>query len=164
VGQTRRFLLHPIRHSCSSIPVASDTLCLLQHATTRWINLRVWSTSSRQGRRSREDATLLNLVKSHTAISLYKMLPVILQINTRGATALWIGLNSCTPFFFNSDSVSQYMYNSTLTTQFLQLRHVSATAFGHHQVVLIQSFSSLSAIPLPLANVYNWRKIMPFKI
>jgi hypothetical protein len=36
------------------------------------------------------------------------------------------------------------------------IRHVSATIFGHHQVVLIQSLSTLSAVPLPLANVHNW--------
>jgi hypothetical protein len=51
------------------------------------------------------------------------------------------------------------MYNSRITIQFLQL-HVSATIFGHHQAVLIQSLSTVSAIPLPLANVYNWGKAM----
>jgi hypothetical protein len=38
----------------------------------------------------------------------------------------------------------------------INIRHVSATIFGHHQVVLLQSLSTLSANPHPLANVYNW--------
>jgi hypothetical protein len=44
------------------------------------------------------------------------------------------------------------------STEFLQLRNVSAIIFGHHQVVLTQSLSTLSAVPLPLANIYNWAK------
>jgi hypothetical protein len=40
--------------------------------------------------------------------------------------------------------------------------HVSATVFGHHKVVLIQSLSTLSAIPPPLASVYNWEKVALF--
>jgi hypothetical protein len=40
------------------------------------------------------------------------------------------------------------------------LPHVSVTIFGHHQVVLIQSLSVLSPIPPPLANVYNWGKVV----
>jgi hypothetical protein len=59
-----------------------------------------------------------------------------------------------------SVSVSQYMYNSRITTQFLQLQHVSANIFCHHQVIIIQSLSTLSVILLLLANVYNWGKDM----
>jgi hypothetical protein len=61
---------------------------------------------------------------------------------------------------FDSVSVSQYVYNSRITTQFLQLRHFVAPVFGYHQVVLIQSLSTLSTIPLPLDNVYNWGKVI----
>jgi hypothetical protein len=42
--------------------------------------------------------------------------------------------------------------------ELLQLLHVSATIFGHHQVVLAQSLPTFSAIPPSLANVYNWGK------
>jgi hypothetical protein len=56
---------------------------------------------------------------------------------------------------FYSVSVLQYMYNSRITTIFI-LWHVSTAVFGHHQVVLIQSLSTLYAISPPLANVYNW--------
>jgi hypothetical protein len=41
------------------------------------------------------------------------------------------------------------------------LRHVSATIFGRHQVVIMQSLSTLSTLSTispPLANVYNWRR------
>jgi hypothetical protein len=63
--------------------------------------------------------------------------------------------------FFSSVSVSQYTYNSKITTHFLQLLHVLATIFGHHQVLLIQPLSTLFAIPPhPLANVSNWGKVI----
>jgi hypothetical protein len=52
--------------------------------------------------------------------------------------------------------VLQYTYNSRITVQLQQLRHVSSNIFGHHQVVLIQPISTLSPLPHPLANVYNW--------
>jgi hypothetical protein len=48
--------------------------------------------------------------------------------------------------------VSQYMYKSRLTVQILHYMF-RATIFVHHQVVLIQSLSTLSAIPPPFINV-----------
>lgn len=47
-------------------------------------------------------------------------------------------------------SASQYVCNFRITIQFLQL-HVSATIFGRHQVVLIQSLSIQSTVP------FHWR-------
>jgi hypothetical protein len=43
--------------------------------------------------------------------------------------------------------VSLYMCNSKITMQFLQLRYVPTTIFGHHQVVFIQSLSTLCYSP-----------------
>lgn len=53
-------------------------------------------------------------------------------------------------FFFFLLSFHLTMFNSRITT-------VSAimTYFGHHQVVLTQSLSTLSALPPSLPNIYN---------
>jgi hypothetical protein len=40
------------------------------------------------------------------------------------------------------------------------LQHVLATISGHHHAALIESLSSFSAVPTPLANVYNWWKVI----
>jgi hypothetical protein len=49
------------------------------------------------------------------------------------------------------------MYSSMMTTV-SAVRHVSATIFGHHQVVLTVTLNS--AIPPPLASVYNWGRVV----
>jgi hypothetical protein len=55
----------------------------------------------------------------------------------------------CIKLLFYSFSVSQYMYNCRINIQFLQLRHFSATIFGHHQLVHIQS-----------STTWWWQKII----
>jgi hypothetical protein len=69
---------------------------------------------------------------------------------------LYFSVILCIEYFFPV-SVSQYMYNSMVTIQFL---HVSANIFGHLQVVLTQSLSTVSAIPPPLTSVYNLGKVI----
>lgn len=143
---------HPIRRSCSRIPVASDALSLPQHATILWIKLRA---SYRVPPHDKVTARVK--MQLHSILS-----KVTQQFRSTKCYRLFYRstrevLRPCeldpTPvhLFF----LIQSQPNSRITTQFIQL-HVSVPIFGHHRIILITVILNSLRYFSFICQVYNF--------